>query len=122
MQEKIYGDFTKASAAAMESLKELGEINTRFVDKLTKQQLEVFNKYVSEGPAQVKTLAEAKGYKDLLSAQSVLVKQYNEEFMGLIRDTAKILTDAKDDYAAWMEKGVAAVTPSAKTTAGKKAA
>ena len=49
MQEKIYGDFTKASATVLESLKELGEINTRFVDKLAKQQIEVLNKYVAEG-------------------------------------------------------------------------
>lgn len=120
MQEKIYGDFTKASAAVMDSLKELGEINTRFVDKLAKQQLDIVNKYVAEGPAQVKTLSEVKGYKDLLAAQSALVKQYNEEFMGVVRETTKIMSEAKDEYAAWVEKGVASVTP--KATAAKKAA
>lgn len=120
MQDKIYGDFTKASAAVMDSLKELGEINTRFVDKLAKQQMEAVNKYVTEGPAQVKTLAEVKGYKELLAAQSALIKQYNEEYMGLIRQTAQIVSDAKDEYTAWVEKGVAAVTP--KAPASKKAA
>ena len=116
MQEKIYGDFTKASATVLESLKELGEINTRFVDKLAKQQIEVLNKYVAEGPSQVKTLSEAKGYKDLLTTQSTLIKQYNEEFMGLLRQTTKIMSDAKDEYSAWVEKGVAAVAPMAKAT------
>ena len=51
-----------------------------------------------------------------MTTQSTLIKQYNEEFMGLLRQTTKIMSDAKDEYSAWVEKGVAAVAPMAKAT------
>ena len=110
------------------SLKELGEISTKTFEKLAEQQLGWVSTYVDTGIKQATLMAESKDYKDLMAGQTKLMTEYNEKMLDAVRKTTEIVTDSKDEMAAWFEQtrenGTAPVKKAAVAVqlAGKRAA
>ncbi|MGH8602587.1 MAG: phasin family protein [Gammaproteobacteria bacterium] len=104
MQFEIMEPWSQFGSISYASLKELGEISTKTFEKMGEQQLGWVNACVDTGIKQVTWLTESKGYKDLLAGQTKLMTEYNEKMLDAARKTTEIMTDSKDEMAAWFEK------------------
>lgn len=98
---KTVADYNKKS---YESLKELTEINKKSLDQIVEQQMAMFSLVVESNSKFFDTVSKAKGYKDLLSAQSELTADFSGKALGIARNTADILTESKDEVSNWVEK------------------
>jgi phasin family protein len=105
-------ELSKLGSDAYDSLKELAEINTKTAEKLSAQQLEILDTCLDTGSKQFSLATEAKDVKDILTAQANLATEYNEKVLAFARNTTAILTESKDEIAAWLEKGVESVSAS----------
>ena len=117
MQNDLIQQWTELNKAAMEAIKELGEINTTAMTRLTQRQMDMVNLYIEGGSKQLTALSEAKGVQDIVSAQSRLFTELNEKLMENARQTLEVLVDVKSELSAWVEKSVENAT---KTTPTKK--
>ena len=98
---KTVADYNKKS---YESLKELTEINKKSLEQIADQQMALFSLVVESNSKFFETVSKAKGYKDLLSAQSELTADFSGKALGIARNTADILTESKDEVSNWVEK------------------
>jgi phasin family protein len=106
MQKELieqWGEFTKT---AFDSLRELGEINTKLVGRLSQQQLEILNTSLEAAVQETHLVSESKDYKQLLSGQSTLTAEYNRKFLEIVRKTTDILEETREELTGWLEKGV----------------
>lgn len=92
--------------SAMEAIKELGEINTSAMTRLTQRQMDMVGLYMEGGAKQLEALSGAKNVQDVVAAQSSLFIELNEKLMNNARQTVEVLTDVKSELAAWVEKGM----------------
>ncbi|CAN5648471.1 MAG: phasin family protein [Gammaproteobacteria bacterium] len=104
MQFEIMEPWAQFGTTCYASLKELGEISTKTFEKLGEQQLGLVNAYVDTGIKHVTLLTESKGYTDLVARQTKLMTEYNENMLDAVRKTTDIMTDSKDEMAAWFEQ------------------
>lgn len=123
MQSEYDEQWTNYSNTALASVKELGEINARAIEKLSEQQLDLLSTTLDTGIKQLTLMAESKGYKELLSGAATLIAAYNDKLMEAVRKSTNIMTTSKDDLTAWFEKGVeTTLAPIKKAAAVKKPA
>lgn len=111
---KTLADYNKKS---YESFKELTEINKKSFEQIAEQQIALFSLVVESNSKLFDTLSKAKGYKDLLSAQSEVSADFSGKALGIARNTADILTESKDEVSAWVEKQVKHIPTSSPATA-----
>lgn len=110
MQNEMIQQWTKLNKAAMEAIKELGEINTNAMTSLTQRQADMINLYMEGGAKQLEALSETKGVQDIVAAQSRLFVDLNEKLMENTRQTVDELVNVKDKLSAWAEKGMEQAT------------
>ncbi len=104
-----------------ENLKELTSINKKSMEQIAEQQLALFNLMVDSNTRLLETVGKAKGYTEVLNAQSELSADFNGKALGIVRNTADILNESKDEVSAWLEKQATSV-PTVKPSAKDKAA
>lgn len=104
MQFETMEPWAQFGSTYFTSLKELGEISTKTFEKLGEQQLGLVSTYVDTGIKAVSLMTESKGYKDFLAGQTKLMTDYNEKVLDAVRKSTEIMTDSKDEMAAWFEK------------------
>jgi len=95
---------TEYNKQAYESLKDLAEINKKSLEQIAEQQLALFSLLVDSNSKYLETVSKAKGYKELLSAQSELTADFSGKALGIARNTTDILTESKDEVSSWVEK------------------
>ena len=115
IQNDLIKQWTESNKAAMDAIKELGEINMNAMSSLTQRQQDMVNLYMEGGTKQLEALDGAKGVPDVVAAQSRLFSELNEKLMDNARQTMNDLVDVKDKLSAWTEKGM----ENAKTTFSK---
>lgn len=106
MQSEYLSEWTRFTNSALNSAKELGEINTKAIKKLSEQQFDLISRCLDTGVKQLNLLSEAKGYKELLVGQTKLATEYNEKVLDTVRKTTQIFSEAKDEMAAWIDKNI----------------
>jgi Phasin protein len=109
MDNKMMENLQEYGKNALAAAKELEVINTQVIEKITGKQMELANAAFEAGTKYFSTLGEVKGPQDLLAEQTKLASQFNERIMDAARTTADILTETREAYQAWMEKGLKAV-------------
>lgn len=114
MQSEYLDQWTNFTNTAITSAKELGEINTKAIKKFSEHQLEFISSCLDTSIKQINLLSEAKGYKELLSSQTKLVTEYNEKLLDAVRKTAALVSESKDEIAAWLDKNMEGFTTSVK--------
>lgn len=105
MQTDFVKQWADIGNKTVSSLKDLGEINTKAAQKLTQQQLDFIDCCLETGVKQITLVTDSKGYKELLSGQANLASEFNEALMETLRKNSDILTESKDEFTAWLEKG-----------------
>ncbi|MCI0564839.1 MAG: phasin family protein [Nitrososphaera sp.] len=105
MQTDLVKQWTDIGNKAMISIKEFTDINAKATQKLTQQQLDFMDCCLEAGVKQISLVTDSKGYKELFSGQASLASEYNEVLMDTLRKTTETLTETKDEFSAWFEKG-----------------
>ena len=113
MENKFIENWQEYGKNAIEAAKELEAINTQVIEKITGKQMELANAAFEASTKYVSTLGEVKGVQDLFSEQTKLATEFNEKVLEAARTTADILTETREAYQAWLEKGLKAVSGNA---------
>lgn len=122
MQNEIFEQFTQASKASYETFQQLGNINSKALQKLTELQFSVATLGIESSVEQAKLLSSTNNYKDLVSAESELASDYGNKLVDLTKQTAAVLNESGEEVMAWFEKSAETLTDTAKTTAKKTTA
>lgn len=116
MENKFIENWQEYGKNAIEAAKELEAINTQVIEKLTGKQMELANAAFEASTKYVSSLGEVKGVQELFSEQTKLATELNEKVLEAARTTADILTETREAYQAWLEKGFKAVSGNAEFT------
>ncbi len=116
MENKFIENWQEYGKNAIEAAKELEAINTQVIEKLTGKQMELANAAFEASTKYVSSLGEVKGVQELFSEQTKLATELNEKVLEAARTTADILTETREAYQAWLEKGFKAVSGNADFT------
>jgi phasin family protein len=123
---EIIDQWTRFTRTALDAAKELGELNTRLLERISQQQIELAQASVDVGVKGVQLVSEPRPYKDLVAGQTALAGEYSERVLKIARKGNELAADLRDEYAAWIEGKVREATaPLMKPTgpvSGKKAA
>lgn len=92
-----------------EAARELGELNLRTMETLMGRQMDTISMMMEAGMRQFSSIAEAKGYNDVLKSQTIFAKEMSERVLEVSRENVKLATDTRDEYRAFFEKGVETV-------------
>ena len=109
MINDITKQWNEISRAAIASMKEMGNINTRVIEKLTEQQLSVLNTCLKASQKEIEMAASGKNAQDpqaLLAAQAELMAEYNSKLMEIVQSTGLILKDCNSEITSWADKGM----------------
>jgi len=109
MTNDITKQWNEISKTAIESMKELGSINTKVIEKLTEQQLAVLNTCMEASQKEIDLAASEKNIQDpqsLLAAQAELVAEYNSRLISIVQSTGEILKDCNREITSWADKGM----------------
>lgn len=106
MANETLQKWAELNQSSMEAIKELGDINTRMMTRLTQRQIDMMNLYMESSAKQMEVLSNAKNPQDIMGSQSQLYTEMNEKLMDNARQTLEVLMDAKSELSGWAEKGM----------------
>lgn len=101
------------------SAKSLYDINVGILTQLAEQQLAYGSLFTDYATRQMELLGTTRNYKELMLAEGKAVKEFAVNAQAIASGTLNILTESKDDVAAWVEKGI---EKTASAVAGRSAA
>ncbi|MBE9561986.1 MAG: phasin family protein [Proteobacteria bacterium] len=110
MQNDLIKQWAELNKVTTDAIKELGEINTNAMTRLTQRQMEMMNLYMEGGAKQLESLDETKDVQDMVATQSRLFEEFNTKLTENARQTASELVDVKDKLSAWAEKNTEVAT------------
>ena len=116
MQKELLDQWSKLSRQALESYRDLGEIQVRIFNRLFQQQLELANVTVESGLRQLHLIYEPANYRDVVEKQTELAGEINEQLATVARRTNDVLVEANNKFSAWADRGVRAVTEQVQRT------
>ncbi len=111
---------TEYNKKSYESMKELASINKKSLEQIAEQQMALFSLIVDSNTKFLETVGKAKGYSEVLNAQSELSADFSGKALGIARNTADILSESKDEVSSWVEKqakNIPAASPFTKAAA-----
>ena len=92
--------------SAVESTKELVEINSRLMSKMLENQISVANLLIESSEKQISSAGGKTDPKDLLASQTALYEEYASKFAEAAQANAKLAQQAGEELKTWFEKGV----------------
>ena len=116
MTDNVTKQWDEISKTAIKSMKELGNINTRVIEKLTEQQLAVLNTCMEASQKEIKMATDGKNAQNpqtLLAAQANLKAEYNSRLLHIVQSTGEILKDCNTEITTWADKSMNVVQKSA---------
>jgi len=122
MTSDITKQWSEISKTAIESMNELGSINTRVIEKLTEQQLTILSTCMEASQKELNLAASEKNLQDpqsLLAAQAELIAEYNSKLMHIVQSTGEILKDCNSEITSWADKSINVTQKSAAKAAPK---
>lgn len=123
MTNDITKQWDAISKTVIESMKELGNINTKVMEKLTEQQLAVLNTCMEASQKEIELAASGENAHDpqaLVAAQAELMAEYNSKLMKIVQSTGDILKDCNSEIINWTDKGMNIAQKSDPKTTKKK--
>src|SRR5919201_1451154 len=116
-QKELLDQWGKLTRTAFDSLKELGGINAKLMDKLSEQQQEIMKACLEASAREAQLVSTSKDFQELQTGQTTLASEYNERFLGIVRRTLDILTECREELATWVQKGVETATAESEAAA-----
>ena len=115
MGNKYAENWQEYNKSALTAAKELEIINAEIIEKLTAKQLALANIAFETGTNSVKAIAEFNGPQDLLAEQTKLSREFNAQLIDSARATANIISESREAYKDWLDKGLEAITANVET-------
>ncbi len=106
MNTANYDQINKLGMNTYETLKQFYTINTNTVEQLIEQQFALAALGVEYATNQMRLAGTAKGYKDVITAQTDIASDISSKMQGIARNTLDIMTESKDEISSWFEKSV----------------
>jgi hypothetical protein len=106
MPQEVINQWAALGKNALDSMKELGEINTKIVERLAEQQRAILNIYLEAGSKEIELISGVKDAKELLTGQSTLATEYNNKLVEIIRGMQDFLSECRNELTTWAEKGM----------------
>ncbi len=120
MQTQFNEALTTATSKSYETLKNLGDINSSALRKITDLQFDFISMNVESGIEQAKSLNSKKDAKDIFASSAEFVSDYNEKMLGFTNQTVEILTESSNEAKSLFEKVIASKAAPAKKPAKAK--
>jgi len=98
--------WAEANQNMMESIKQLGEINTSVMTKLTEHQMGLINSYMEGMSQQLESMKDANNVQDVISSQAKLAQEFSEKMLENTRQSMDVLMQTRTELTSWLEKGV----------------
>ncbi|MCP4698448.1 MAG: phasin family protein [Gammaproteobacteria bacterium] len=114
MQNELMQQWAGLNKKVVESMKELGDINSSVLTQLTERQMAIVNAYLKGVNKQMESLGETKDTQEIMAAQTRLAREFNEEMLKNTQQTMDLLLQSKSDLTAWVEKGMQAAAEAVK--------
>ena len=121
MQSDLMNSMKDISKQAVESARDLGELNSKMIEKAIEQQMSITNMCVESGMKQVQLLQETRDVKEFWSKQASLVEEYAGKLMEAAKQQVEFAQKAGEEYKSWIEQGVKQATDTAKASTKKSA-
>jgi len=121
MQNQKIDQLTTASTKSYETMKNLGEINSSAIRKLTDLQFDFISMSMESGIDQAKSLSNMKNGEDIFATEPEFASEYNEKFMEIFRQTEEIFSDSSIEATNLIETTVASQAVSSKAAPAKVA-
>ena len=112
METNLLKNWQNYNQRTLEAATELKMINTRVVEQLTSKQMALANAAFDVSTKYVSLVGELKdlnGYQDLVSEQTKLATEFNEQMLATARASADIIAESRERYQAWLENTMKAV-------------
>lgn len=122
MPPEFIDQWTKFTRSALETTRELAELNTKAVERIAQQQFEVAQAAVDFGAKGAQLVSEPRPYKDYVAGQTALAGEYGDRVLKIARKSQELAAELRDEYATWIEGKVREATAPLVKAAGKKAA
>ena len=90
-----------------DAMRQFGDIGLRTWEKLAEQQMNTVTQLMETGLQNMKLASEAQDYQEALKGQLELGRKLGEDLMGQTRQSFDIAHQAREDYRAWFENGLA---------------
>ena len=103
MQTQFNEELTAATSKSYETLKNLGDINSSALRKITDLQFDFISMNVESGIEQAKSLNSKKDAKDIFASSAEFVSDYNEKMLGFTNQTVEILTESSNEAKSLFE-------------------
>ena len=110
MSNDMLNKWTEMNQSAMNSIKELGDINTKMMTRLTQRQMDMMNLYMEGSAKQMEAMKGVANPQDAVSTQTGFYTDMNEKLMDNARQTLEVLMEAKAELTDWAEKGMSQAT------------
>jgi len=106
MQKDFIEQWATLGKSALDSMKELGIINAKIVEKMTAQQQAILNTCLEASAKELELASSATDPKDLMAKQTALSTEYNAKFVEIVRATNDLLSECKNELSKWAEEGM----------------
>ena len=114
MQNEIIEKLTTIGESSFVAMQELVAINTNLLKQVTDLQLGFATINIESGVEQAKVLSGSTNYKDILSAQADFASDYSNKVNDFSRQTAGVITEARNEVVALFENNIESATATAK--------
>jgi len=104
---KTVNEITNKGVAQMTSL---GEINLRYFERLAARQIDALNLSVEHGNRLMQLASESADFSTFVKGQVAVAKELSERVVSESKANMVLADQARDDYRAWFEKNMAAVS------------
>jgi phasin family protein len=105
MPSQFTDELSENQRAALEAIKEWGEINAVVIERLMEQNRAALTTFLEAGTEHLQVLTGAKDYKAFMNSQTEFVKSTGEKLLAYGQETNEILNEARQRLASWLEKG-----------------
>ncbi len=116
MEKQILEQLTAATSKSFETMKNLGDINSSAVRKMTDLQFNFISTNMESGIEQAKSLSKKTNINDALASSTEFANDYSEKMTGFIRQAVEIFTQSSDEATNLFEKTIASKAAPVKQT------
>ena len=107
MENQIIEQLTAATSKSFETMKNLGDINSSAVRKMTDLQFDFISTNIESSIEQAKSLSKKTNINDALASSTEFANDYSEKMTGFIRQAVEIFTQSSDEATNLFEKTIA---------------
>ena len=117
MENQIIEQLTVATSKSFETMKNLGDINSSAVRKMTDLQFNFISTNMESSIEQAKSLSKKTNINDALASSTEFANDYSEKMTGFISQAVEIFTQSSDEATNLFEKTIATKAAPAKQPA-----